>query len=94
MDTLVKTQRSYTEFYTGKNYAMFQNSDSHANILVNEQSGDKIRSFICAAFNSITYQFSDKSEITLSVGQFLEWDKMNPPKAKKFTGIQKRFSKL
>jgi hypothetical protein len=94
MDTLVKTQRSYTEFWTGKNYAMFQYSDSHVNILVNEITGDKIRGFICAAFNSITYKFWDKSEITLSVGQFLEYDKMNPPIAKKFTGIQKRFSKL
>lgn len=94
MKTLIRTQRNYTEFWTGKNYAMYQNSDSHENILINENNGDKIRNFLCAAFNSITYKFWDKSELTLSVGQFLEYDKMNPPIAKKFTGIQKRFSKI
>ena len=73
---------------------MFQNSDTHALILINENTGDKVSSFLCAAFNAITYKFWDKSEITLNVGEFIKSDKLNPAIAKKFKGIQKIFVKV
>jgi hypothetical protein len=93
MKNLQKTQRSYTEFWSGKIFAMYQNPDTHQNVLINEWTDEKIENFIYAAFTAITYKFWDKSEISLSVGQFLKIDKFNPPIAKKLTGIQKRFVK-
>ena len=94
MGTLQKTQRSYNEFWTDKKFNMFQNSDTHVNCLINLETNEQIDNFICAAFTAITYKFWDKSEISLSIGQFLKIDKLNPPIAKKFTGLQKRFVKL
>jgi len=93
MKNLNKTQRSYNEFWTNEKFNMYQNSDSHELILINENTGEKVKMFICAAFTGITYKFWDKSEVSLSHGQFLKIDKLNPPIAKKFTGIQKRFVK-
>ena len=58
--------------------------------LISKKSGGDITQ---GRYSAITYKFWDKSEITLSVGQFLKIDKLNPPIAKKFTGIQKRFVK-
>ena len=93
MNNLLKTKRSYNEFWTNEKFNMYQNSDSHELILINETTGENVKNFICSAFNTITYKFWDKSEITLKVGQFLKIDKLNPPIAKKFTGLQKRFVK-
>ena len=94
MGNLIQTQRSYSDFWTGKIYNMYQDNCTHEVFLISEDTSEKIQSFLCAAFNSITYKFWDKSEITLQVGQFLKIEKLNPPIAKKFTGIQKRFVKL
>ena len=94
MKTLTKTKRSYTEFWTNYTFNMYQNSDTHELFLINEITGENVSNFICAAFNSITYKFYDKSELTLNVGQFIRYNKLNPPIAKKFTGIQKRFTKI
>ena len=93
MNNLLKTQRYYNEFWTNEKFNMYQNSDSHELFLINETTGENIKNFICSAFTVTTYKFWDKSEITLSVGQFLKIDKLNPPIAKKFTGLQKRFVK-
>lgn len=93
MNNLLKTQRTYNEFWTNEQFNMYQNCDTHVNCLINEATGENVKMFLCAGFTQITYKFWDKSEITLSVGQFLKIDRLNPPIAKKFTGIQKRFVK-
>ena len=94
MENIIQTKRSYNDFWTDKKFNMFQNSDTHVNCLINLETNEIIDNFICAAFTTITYKFWDKSEISLSIGQFLKIDKLNPPIAKKITGIQKRFVKL
>jgi hypothetical protein len=93
MENLTKSPRTYTDFWTGESFRMYVNNDTHSNILINEKTGEQIKSFVCSAFNAITFKFWDKSEISLSTGQFLKLEKLNPPIAKKFTGIQKRFVK-
>lgn len=94
MKNLTKSPRYYAEFYTGKIFDCYVNNDTHQTVFICRESGEMVTNFVCAAFNSITYKFWDKSEINLQVGQFLKVDSKNKPIAKKFTGIQKRFVKL
>jgi hypothetical protein len=94
MGNLTASPRTYNEFWTNEKFRMYVNNDTHDLVLINETTKEEIKSFICSAFNSTTFKFWDKSEITLNVGQFLKIDKLNRPIAKKFTGIQKRFVKF
>ena len=51
--------------------------------------------FYAAAFNSIEYKFKDGSIIKLSTGEFFtSHNTVGKPIAKRFAGIQKRFSKI
>jgi hypothetical protein len=91
---LVKTQRSYNNHFTKVKYSMFQDSNTHQSFLINERNNDTIRNFVLCAHNDITYKFQDGTILEIPRGEFLEISTDNPPTHKKYTGIQKRFTKI
>jgi len=88
------TQRIYTNIETNESFRMYHDNITGTNDLRNESNGQIITCFYCAAFNGITLKFKDNSVVTLNAGEFIETNFAKMPTHKKFTGLQKRFSKI
>jgi len=73
------TQRIYREFYSKSEFRMYQDSINHECKLINEQTGEEVKSFLAnASFTEIEYRFWDKSQITLKTDQFYKIDRLKP----------------
>ena len=92
---LTPSQRIYTDHHSGLKFRMYVNNDTHEKVLINEATGCQLREFYAAAFNGIDYKFKDGSIITLNVGEFFTPHcTTGRPISKRFSSIQKRFSKI
>ncbi len=88
------SQRIYTNVETNEKFRMYVDDTNHSLDLRNEKNGKIITLFYCAAFNGITLKFKDKSILELNAGEFIETDFAKIPTHKKYTGIQKKFTKI
>jgi hypothetical protein len=89
-----KTNREYTDFWTKEKFVLCNDLENEVSFLLNEITGQKVRRFLTTAQPEIKYRFYDKSEITLNAGVFYEYDKLNPPIARKVIGYNKKFVKI
>jgi len=88
------TQRIYTNIETKERFRLFHDDITGSNDLRNELTGKIITCFYCAAFNGIDLKMKNGKIITLNAGEFMEVDFINIPIQKRYSGLQKRFSKL
>jgi hypothetical protein len=89
---LQKTKRSYENYHTKQMYDMYQHSDTHELVLINRDTGEKLKTFYCCAFTDVDLKLSSGGQIRLNTGQFIDTS-IHKPTHKKFF-MQNRFSKF
>lgn len=87
------TQRVYTEHSTGQRFRMYHNGNTDQNYLLNETTGEEVRSFYCSVSTPLSVKFKDGTIESLQVGEFVRIKPGNPPTHRKFC-IDTRFRKL
>lgn len=87
-----KTQRTYTEKATGKRFPMYQHSENHSLLLVNDEDGEEVKAFFCCAHTACTVKFNDGSTEDLQPGEFVRTETRKPTHRRFF--IQKRFTAI
>lgn len=91
------TQRTYYNKLTGELFRMYHSDTTGKNMLINIDTGYSISSgYLIAGHNDITYKLNTGKVIDLKRGEFypLQISTGEVPTYKKFTGIQKRFTKI
>ncbi len=87
------TERVYKDLYTNESFRMYKDDITDNLMLINEKTGERVKSFYLAAFTPMAYRLRDKTEVYLCTGQFVKADKNNMATHQRFF-MKKRFKKI
>ena len=102
MGNLQKTQRTFVDIETKKRFSLYQDADTKELSLIYDTSKDSsdmangttVNGWYIAAHNAITIKLNNKKIVSLPSGYFYNLKESEEVTHKKFTGLQKRFTKV
>ena len=104
MSNLIKTNRTFTDIETNKIFSLYQDSDTKNFKLIYDNSdvqksndlanGTTVNGWYLSAHTGVTIKLNNKKEVVIPSGYFYNFKENEKATHKKYTGLQKRFTKI